>query len=142
MKKENKKKLYVITAIILAVILVLLGIYFPDSPATDVVGQVQNIVLDEIQAIDEDVIVEDITENEEISSTENTMEEATIEDEQELEIEEVTEVETFELQDEENISYDGDRAKSWGVELGDYQGLTYFSQLDGRWSRNYVQLHQ
>ncbi len=136
MKKESKKKLYVITAMVLAVILVLLGIYFPDSPATDVVGQVQNIVLDEIQAIDENIVVEDITENEEASSTENTVEEASIEDEQELETEEVTEVETFELENEESLSYDGDRAKSWNVELGDYQGLTYYSQIDSRWKNN------
>ena len=60
MNKENKKILYVITASVLAVILVLLGIYFPDSPATDVVSQVQNIVLDEIQTIDENIVVEDI----------------------------------------------------------------------------------
>lgn len=130
MKKENKKILYVATAIISAVALVLLGIYFPDSPAIDVVGQVQNIALDEIQAIDESVVVEDITENKEISSTENTVERATFEEERALEDEEVTEIETFELENEEDISYDGDRAKTWNVELGEYQGLTYFSQLD------------
>lgn len=136
MNKENKKILYVITASVLAVILVLLGIYFPDSPATDVVSQVQNIVLDEIQTIDENIVVEDITENEEVSSTENTIEEATIEEEKELENEIVEEVEEegFELQGD--ISYDGDRAKSWNVELGDYQGLTYYSQIDNRWKNN------
>ena len=137
MNKENKKILYVITASVLAVILVLLGIYFPDSPDTDVVSQVQNIVLDEIQTIDENIVVEDITENEEISSDENTIENATIEDEQELEVEETNiEIEGFELENEETISYDGDKAKTWNVELGEYQGLTYYSQIDNRWKNN------
>ena len=40
------------------------------------------------------------------------------------------------LQDEENISYDGDRAKTWNIELGAYQGLTYYSQIDSRWKNN------
>lgn len=134
MKKENKKILYVITASVLAVILVLLGIYAPDNPAVDVVEQVQNIVLDEIKTIDESVVVEDITENAEVSSDETTIEEVSIEEEQELEAENIIKEETegFELQGD--ISYDGDRAKSWDVELGDYQGLTYYSQIDNRWS--------
>lgn len=134
MSKENKKIIYVITASVLAVVLVLLGIYYPDSPATDVVEQVQNIVLEEIKTIDENVVVEDITENAEASSDETTIEKATIEEEQELEIEELEKEETegFELQGD--ISYDGDRAKSWDIELGDYNGITYYSQIDNRWS--------
>ncbi len=133
MEKETKKILLVVTASILAVTLILLRVYAPDSPAIDVVGQVQNIVLDETQAIDENVIVEDITENDEVSSDKESIEHATFEKERALEDEEVTEIETFELQDEENISYDGDRAKTWNIELGNYNGLTYYSQIDNRW---------
>ena len=55
--------------------------------------------------------------------------EQTLEDEQIQEQE--VEDETFELQGE--IAYGGDRARSWNVTLGDYKGLTYYSQLDGRW---------
>lgn len=55
--------------------------------------------------------------------------EQTLEDEQIQEQE--VEDETFELQGE--IAYEGDRARSWNVTLGDYKGLTYYSQLDGRW---------
>lgn len=136
MKKENKKKILIAIACILAAAGTLTAIFYPNAEINNTIGTYQNIVLDEIQAIDENVIVEDITENEEVSSTENTVEEATIEDEQEIETEEVTEVETFELQDEENISYDGDRAKSWNIELGEYKGLTYYSQIDNRWKNN------
>ena len=136
MKKEDKKILYVITACVLAVILVWLGIYDPDNPATNVVGQVQNVVLDEIKVIDEDVVVEDITENEKLSSDETTIEDVSLEEEEELESENIIKEETegFELQGD--ISYDGDRAKSWNVELGDYSGLTYYSQIDNRWKNN------
>ena len=55
--------------------------------------------------------------------------EQTLEDEQIQEQE--VEDETFELQGE--IAYEGDRARSWNVTLGDYKGLTYYSQLDSRW---------
>lgn len=136
MSKENKRKVLIVISCILAVMLTLCGIYLPNHEINNTIGTVQNIVQDEIKAIDENIVIQDITENEEASSTENTVEEATEEDEKQLENEEVTEVEIFELQDEENISYDGDRAKTWNVELGDYKGLTYFSQLDGRWKNN------
>lgn len=55
--------------------------------------------------------------------------EQTLEDEQIQE--QKVEDETFELQGE--IAYEGDRARSWNVTLGDYKGLSYYSQLDGRW---------
>ena len=53
-------------------------------------------------------------------------------EEQENAIEQTIEDESFELQGE--IAYEGDRATTWDVELGDYKGLTYYSQLDSRWS--------
>lgn len=137
MNKENKRKILVIIALVLALAGTFCGIYFDEQiKLENTIYEIQNIVIDEIKAIDENIVIQDITENEEASSTENTVEEATEEDEKQLENEEVTEVEIFELQDEENISYDGDRAKTWNVELGDYKGLTYFSQLDGRWKNN------
>lgn len=30
----------------------------------------------------------------------------------------------------------GDKAKSWNIELGDYAGLTYYSQVDSRWKNH------
>lgn len=130
MNKECKKKILIVVSCVLAVIGTLTAIFYPGAEINNTVGQVQNIVFDEIQAIDENIVIQDITENEEISSSEETIEEATIEEEEQLENEEVTEVETFELENEEAISYDGESAKSWDIELGEYKGLTYFSQLD------------
>lgn len=136
MSKENKKKILVVTACILAVILILTKTFYPDAKINNTFGEMQNIVIDEIKAIDENIIIEDVTENEELSSDKNTIEEASIEDEKQLEEEEVIEVETFELENEEVISYDGEKAKSWNIELGNYQGLTYYSQIDSRWKNN------
>ncbi len=136
MKQENKKKILIAVAIVLSISGCLCAIFYPEHEINNTIGTYQNIVINEIQAIDENIVVEDITENEEVSSTENTVEKATIEDEEQLENEKVTEVETFELENEENISYDGDKAKSWNIELRDYQGLTYFSQIDNRWKNN------
>ncbi len=135
MSKENKKKILIAVACILAVIGTLCGIYLPDNEINNTIKDVQNIVENEIDKIDVNVIIEDITENEEISSTINTIEDEniTIEDEQLLEEEEI-ENEAFELQGE--IAYEGDRAKSWNVELGDCAGLTYYSQIDARWKNN------
>ena len=53
-------------------------------------------------------------------------------EEDENAIEQEVENEGFELQG--NIAYEGDRATTWDVELGDYKGLTYYSQLDSRWA--------
>lgn len=137
MKEENKKKILIVIALVLALAGTFCGIYFDEQTKLEnTIYEIQNIVIDEIKVIDENIVVEDITENEEISSDENTVEKASIEEEKQLENEEVTEVETFELQDEENISYDGDRAKSWNIELGEYAGLTYYSQIDNRWKNN------
>ena len=137
MNKEIKKKILIAIAILLSVVGCLCAIFCPNSDVNNTIGTYQNIVIDEIKAIDENIVIEDITENEEISSSEKTVEEASIEDEIELETEEVDiEIEGFELEDEENISYDGDRAKTWNIELGEWQGLTYYSQIDSRWKNN------
>lgn len=138
MNKENKRKILIIISCILAVIGTLTAIFYPDAEINNTVGQVQNIVQDEIKLIDENVIVEDITENEEMSSSEDTTEMATFEDEESLETEEVekVEIEGFELENESDISYDGEKSKSWNIELGEYKGLTYYSQIDNRWKNN------
>ncbi len=137
MNKEIKKKILIAIAILLSVVGCLCAIFCPNSDVNNTIGTYQNIVIDEVKAIDENIVVEDITENEEISSDENTIEEATIEDEKQLENEEIdVEIEGFELENESEISYDGEKAKSWNVELGEWQGLTYYSQIDNRWKNN------
>lgn len=136
MEKSNKKKLLIIIACILAVVGVVCKIIYPGEPINNTIKEFQNIVYDQIEIIDKEVPVVDITENEDVSSDVEEIEELTVEDEAELEEEVLTESESFELQDEENISYDGDRSETWGVELGDFNGLTYYSQIDSRWKNN------
>lgn len=55
------------------------------------------------------------------------------EDEQILEVQEKTEQEG--LKDQENIAYNGDYI-STNVKLGEYAGLTYYSQVDSRWKNH------
>ena len=139
MNENTKKKVLIAVACVLAVVGTLCTIFYPDKPINNTIKEYQNIVIEEINTIDKNVIVEDITENEEVSSDTKEIvenENITLEDETNLEEEVLTESESFELQDEENISYDGDRAETWGVELGDFNGLTYYSQIDSRWKNN------
>ena len=130
-----KKKFYIGIACFLAVIGCLCGIFIPEHEINNTIKETQNIVEKEIKTIDENVIVEDITENESASSDAEEIsekEDITLKDEKKLEDEETNiETEGFELQGD--ISYDGDRAKTWNVTLGDYKGLTYYSQVDSRW---------
>lgn len=135
MKNQTKRIILIVSLCILTVVGVICGIYLPDNKINNTLKDVQNIVERELQETEdtiENIVIEDITENEEVSSTENTIEDenVTIEDEQLLEEEDV-EDEAFELQGE--IAYEGDRARSWNVELENYQGLTYYSQIDTRW---------
>lgn len=119
-------------ACLLAVAGVLCGVFYPDSEINNTIKETQNIVENEIKVIDENVVIEDVTEDETNSSDVTEIEDITIKDEKKLEDEEINvESEGFELQGD--ISYDGDRAKTWNVELGEYQGLTYYSQVDSRW---------
>ena len=55
-------------------------------------------------------------------------------EEQENAQEQEVEDEGFELQGE--IAYEGDRANTWNIELGDYVGLTYYNQTDSRWANH------
>lgn len=134
MEKSNKKKLLIIIACILAVFGVVCRIIYPSEPINNTIKEFQNIIYDQIEIIDKEVPVVDITENEEVSSDVEEIEELTVVDESKLEDEFLTEEESFELQGE--ISYDGEHAVSWNLETGDYKGLTYFSQVDSRWKNN------
>ena len=139
MDNKNKKKILIIILCVLSVFGTLCGIYLPDEPINNTIKDVQNIIIEEIEEIDSEILIEDITENEEESSTQNTIEDKdlTIEDEHLLEEEEV-EDETFELQGE--IAYNG-TDENWGIVPGEYKGLTYYSQIDSRWkNRSYTSI--
>lgn len=121
---KNKK------SIILAIIAILLGI----ATGINFYSENENKELDEIikSTVEE---VKELQEEVKIEENQSTVEipELTTEDEQLLEVQEV-EDEGFELQGD--IAYEGDRARSWNVELGEYSGLTYYSQIDSRWRYN------
>lgn len=112
-----KKKILIVLACIVAIAGVLCGIYFPDSEINNTIDDIQDIIIDEI---------------ENISTTE--IPELTEIDEQILEVQE-TEDEAFELQGE--IAYEaGESSSDYDVQLGEYAGLTYYSQVDTRWKNH------
>lgn len=124
MKKKNVK---LILSIISAVVL-MLGVALAYNETgkidTEKVHQAVDIVSDAIETYSmTDEEIKDLPSVEIIEQTE---------DQEKLQEQEV-EDESFELQGE--IAYEGDRATTWDVELGDYKGLTYYSQIDSRWSK-------
>lgn len=116
----KNKIILIVLAIVTIIASIFCAIYLPESEINDTIDDIQDIIIDEIILADN----ESTTEIEDLS----------IEEEIELEEQDV-ESEAFELQGE--IAYEGDKAKSWNVELGDYAGLTYYSQVDSRW-KNHV----
>lgn len=121
-----KKKILIVTAIALVVISSLCAIFFNNQDINNSISTIQNVVMNEISTYEmTDEEVEELPTTEIVEQTE--------EDEKNIEEQEV-ENENFELQGE--IAYEGDRARSWNVELGDYKGLTYYSQIDNRWKNN------
>jgi hypothetical protein len=127
MKNISKEKLGVLIGIVLMIAGLLTFATFSDDKELkkEVVKQVTNTVTETVS----DIVKYEMSEDEikELPSTE--IEEQT--EEQENALEQEVENEAFELQGE--IAYEGDRARSWNVELGDYKGLTYYSQIDNRW---------
>ena len=119
----NLRNNTIISIIMMCVILVTVFAFSDDKELQkEVVEQITNTVTD--------IAIYEMSEEDikELPSTEII--EQTTEDEnlQEQEVED----EGFELQGE--IAYEGDGATTWDVELGDYKGLTYYSQIDSRWS--------
>lgn len=89
----------------------------------------EEIIQSAIEEVQEQISTYEMTEEEIESLPSTKIVEQT--EEQENAQEQEVESEAFELQGE--IAYEGDRAVSWDVELGDYKGLTYYSQIDSRW---------
>lgn len=73
-----------------------------------------------------------VVENEIISTTE--IPELTEEDEQVLEVQE-TDLEAEGFQRQGEVAYNG-ASKTPNITLGEYQGLTYYSQADSRWANH------
>ncbi len=121
---ENKKKVVTIISVIMMVLLLFVVFKFSDDKdlQKQVVEQITNTVTDMATYEMTDEEIKELPSTEIIEQTE----------EQEKTQEQEVEDEGFELQGE--IAYEGDRARNWNVELGDYKGLTYYSQIDSRWA--------
>lgn len=133
-----KKKLLIALACILAVIGTLCAIYYPDSNINNTIGEIQEQVIEEINEI---IVTKETQEivNETIEATENNEDLSTTEiiessEEEEQNITDEGALETDAVVEQENISYDGDSTGNGVSLLGAYQGLTYYSQADSRWS--------
>lgn len=134
-----KKKILILLACIISIASIFCAIYIKDEQVNDVLDNIQDKLIEEIQ---KEIIVseetqqiaeetKELTENKENVSTvelieSSEQEEAVITDEGALETDAVVE--------QENISYDGDNTGKGINLLGEYQGITYYSQADSRWA--------
>lgn len=135
---NNKKRIILIIATILVGIFSGYKFYEQNQDKTE--NEIINTAVEEvkedlefIKEIDESKQIEDTKvdrkETEENQST-TSIPELTEEDERALE-EQKVEDEAFELQGE--IAYEGDRARTWNLNVGNTPQLTYISQIDSRW---------
>lgn len=118
----NKKIVYAIITAMVIMLGVIFGFKETGKIDKEKVHEAVDIVADAIETYS-------MTEEEVKDLPTTEIEEQT--EEQENAIEQEVESEAFELQGQ--IAYEGDRARSWNVTLGDYKGLTYYSQIDNRW---------
>ena len=125
MKKQDRN---ITIAVIVAMVMIFFSaIFFIDDKELkkDVVEKVTDTVTDIATREMSKEEIESLPSTEIIEQTEE--QENTVSNEQEGE-----ETEGFQLQGD--IAYEGAKAETWNVELGDYVGLTYYSQLDSRWA--------
>ena len=120
---KNKRNITILSVIMMCIILITVFVFSDDK-------ELQKDVVEKVTDTVTDMATYEMTEEEvkELPTTEIIEQTEQQEKEQEQEVED----EGFELQGE--IAYEGDRARSWNIELGDYKGLTYYSQIDSRWS--------
>lgn len=140
MKNKNFKKILLIfIACILSVASVFCGIFLPESELNNTIEKIENEVIEEIK--NEIIVSEETIEtvNETIEATEkgedlSTTEiiESSEEDELNVTDEGITEIDA--VVEQENISYNGGNTGNGSSLLGNYQGLTYYSQADSRWA--------
>lgn len=120
------KRFYTIVAVVMMVILLITVFAFSDDK------ELQKEVVEQITNTVTDIATYEMSEKEikQLPSTEIV--EQTEEQEKEVaEAQATTETEGFEEQGE--IAYNG-TSEYPSVSLGDYKGLTYYSQIDNRWS--------
>ena len=124
MSENRKRNIVLIIVTLLVAILGGFGFYNANKESTT-----EEIVQNAVNEIKDYITTYNMTQEEieKLPSTE--IKEQTLEDEQKLEQE--VESESFELQGE--VAYEG-TTEYPQVSIGDYTGLTYYSQIDSRWS--------
>lgn len=115
MKNKSKILAYIVT-ILIVIVLSLTGYEISTEQAHEIQNSIENVVTEEVKEVDNQ------------STTEIPA--LTEEDEQTAEVQEVTENEAFEEQG--LVAYEGANGTP-DVQVGDYAGLTYYSQIDSRW---------
>lgn len=128
MNENQRKKATLVIVSVLIAILSGFGFYNmnKDKSADEIVDSAINEVVNQLNTYEmSKEEIESLPSTEIIEQTEE--QEKAVSNEQEGE-----ETEGFQLQGE--IAYEGAKAETWNVELGDYVGLTYYSQLDSRWA--------
>ena len=134
-----KKKILILLLLLVAVAGVFCGIYLKDEQVNDVLDTIQDKLIEEIQ---KEIIVSEETQqiaDETKELTENKENVATVEvlessEQEEQEITDEGAIETDAVIEQENITYNGDFTGKGINLLGEYQGLTYYSQADSRWA--------
>lgn len=119
---KNKRNQTILAVILMCIVLFAVFAFSDDK-------DLQKEVVQQATEMAQDIATYEMTEEEIESLPSTEIVEQT--EEQENAQEQEVENEDFELQGE--IAYEGDRAVTWDVELGDYKGLTYYSQIDSRW---------
>lgn len=120
---KNKRKQTII-AVIMMVVLLFVVFSFSDDK------KLQKETVEQITDAVTDMVKYEMTEDEikKLPSTE--IQEQTVEDEEKISEEQEVEDEAFEQQGD--IAYNG-TSEYPNVALGNYKGLTYYSQIDSRW---------
>lgn len=127
MKEKRDESIALIITIICVAVLTAFGFYEANENKS-----ADEIIESAVEEVKEQISTYEMSEEEVSNLASTEIKEQTEEQEKEVSKEQEVESEGFELQGE--IAYEGDRARTWNVELGDYKGLTYYSQIDGRWS--------
>ena len=123
---KRNKRFETILAVVMMVIVLFVVFAFSDDK------ELQKEVVEKVTDTVADMATYEMSKEEIDNLASTEIKEQTEEQEKEVAKEQEVESEGFELQGE--IAYEGDRARTWNVELGDYKGLTYYSQIDSRWS--------
>lgn len=127
MNENKKKNIILVVATVIVAILAGLGFYNvnKDNTSENIAGEVINELKDYITTYN--------MSNEEIEKLPSKeIPEQTQEDEKSLE----QEVESESFEEQGNIAYNGS-SEYPSISLGNYTGLTYYSQIDSRW-KNHV----